>query len=497
MRVYRKKSSMPLNILLIQSDPANARKIRDALTRYDFGAFDVEWVRCCEDGIARLKTQSMGKAYSSNNIAAVLIDFSLDDGNGNAALPAIFAAAPRMPILVICEKGEEEGAILSMRHGAQDYLLRSQLDSYHLPLTLSNMLGRAVNTASSLQKNDLAEITLNSLGDAVISTDVWCAVTYLNSVAEKLTGWAQEEATGRSIEEVLRIVDSATREPIANPMALVMRENKRAKLAPNCLLIRRDGAEVAIEDSAAPIHDRLGQVSGAVMVFYDVTAAWASSQRMAYLAQHDALTQLPNRLMFNDRLNQAMILARRHQQKLAILFVDIDRFKQVNDSLGHAIGDRLLQSVAERLLACVRGSDTVSRQGGDEFVILLSEVAHASDAGIAAEKILNSLSESHYIEEHELRITASIGVVTYSDGGEDAETLLRNADLAMYRAKSIRDNYRIFSADVPPSEVGRQSLENEMGCALQSPSPSSSASLNTLACLAVNRARPSGLFESL
>jgi diguanylate cyclase (GGDEF)-like protein/PAS domain S-box-containing protein len=411
---------------------------------------------------------SKRKAYSSNDIAAVLIDFSLTDRNGNAALLAIFAAAPRIPILVICKEDEEESAKLSMRHGAQDYLLWSQLDSYHLPVTLSNMLGRAVNTVASLQKNDRAEITLNSLGDAVLTVDVWCAVTYLNSVAEKLTGWLLEDAAGRPIEEVLRIVDAATREPIANPMALVMRENRRTKLAPNCLLIRRDGVEVAIEDSAAPIHDRYGQVTGAVMVFHDVTASRALSLRMAYLAQHDALTRLPNRSMLNDRLNQTMELARRHQQKLAVLFLDIDHFKQVNDSLGHAIGDRLLQSVAARLLACVRGSDTVSRQGGDELVILLSEVAHASDAGIAAEKILNSLRESHRIGEHDVRITASIGIVTYPDNGEDVDTLLRNADLAMYQVKNrSRDNAQFFWADASVGAVERQSLETETGYAME------------------------------
>ena len=251
-------------------------------------------------------------------------------------------------------------------------------------------------------------------------------------------------------------------------MALAIREDKTVGLTPNCVLIRRDGVEAAIEDSAAPIHDRRGQVTGAVMVFHDVSAARALSLRMSYLAQHDSLTDLPNRALLNDRLTQAMALAHRHRRKLAVLFLDVDRFKHINDSLGHDIGDRLLQSVAQRLLACVRSSDTVSRQGGDEFVILLSEVTHAEDAAVSAEKILLALSAPHRIDQHDLHLTASIGIVTYPDDGTDAETLLKNADFAMYHAKdSGRNNYQFFEPDMNVRAVERQSLENGLRHAIE------------------------------
>jgi diguanylate cyclase (GGDEF)-like protein/PAS domain S-box-containing protein len=468
----QKEFTMPRNILLIQDDPADAQVIRDALARSNDGLFEVEWVRLCAAGVKRLATTSKRDKRSPPGIAAVLVDISIPDCKGIAAFDAIFVAAPQIPILVLCDESDEESAKLSVQHGAQDYLLKGRLDSYLLPKTLNNMLGnmldRAANAEELFEEKERAEVTLNSIGDAVISTDVWCDVTYLNSVAEKLTGWSREEAAGRPIEEVFNIIDAATGAPAENPMARAIHENKTAGLTPNCLLVRRDGVEAAIEDSAAPIHDRRGQVTGAVMVFHDVTTARALSQRMAYLAQHDTLTDLPNRLMLNDRLIQAIALARRHQQKMAVLFLDIDRFKHVNDSLGHAIGDRLLQSVAARLVACVRGSDTVSRQGGDEFVILLSEVAHASDAGIAAEKILQSLRESHRIDEHEVHITASIGIVTYPDDGEDVDTLLRNADFAMYQVKgSAHDNYQFFKADMNARAVERQSLENDLRHALE------------------------------
>src|SRR5260370_41726500 len=159
-------------------------------------------------------------------------------------------------------------------------------------------------------------------------------------------------------------------------MDLAIRENKAMGMSANCILVRRDGYECAIEDSAAPIHDRHGQITGAVIVFHDVSLARAMVLEMSHLAQHDILTDLPNRSLLKDRLTQAISLARRNHNQLAVLFLDLDGFKHINDSLGHSIGDKLLQSVAARLSACVRKSDTVSRLGGDEFVILLAEVWH-------------------------------------------------------------------------------------------------------------------------
>jgi len=233
-------------------------------------------------------------------------------------------------------------------------------------------------------------------------------------------------------------------------------------------LVRRDGVEVAIEEMSAPIHDRRGLVTGAVMVCHDVSDTRSLSLRMAYLAQHDDLTNLPNRGLLNERLGHDIALAKRNLGRLAVLFLDLDRFKHVNDTLGHLVGDRLLQSVSRRLLACVRGSDTVSRQGGDEFVVLLSALPNAEDAVIGAQKILSTLSAPHVIDGNELHLTVSIGISTYPEDGLDAEALMKSADMAMYHAKETgRNNYQFFNPTMNARAKERQRVESELRYAIE------------------------------
>jgi diguanylate cyclase (GGDEF)-like protein/PAS domain S-box-containing protein len=456
------------NVLLIQSDATDATTIRDALIQSRDGSFRVLWVRHCSAGLKVLAKKAARKSHDADHIAAVLVDLSLPDSSGLETFARLIQAAPQIPILILTTIQDEDTAKLAVQRGAQEYLLKDRLDAYLLPKAVDRMIERAANTETLFEEKERAQVTLNSIGDAVVSTDVSGHVTYLNVAAENLTGWSQQEAAGRPLEEVFRIIDGITREEARNPMAFAIRENKTVSLTPNCILLRRDGVESPIEDSAAPIHDRHGKVTGAVMVFHDVSAARATTLRMSYLAQHDSLTDLPNRILLNDRLNEALALARRHQRQLAVLFLDVDRFKHINDSLSHGIGDRLLQSIAQRLLACVRASDTVSRQGGDEFVILLSEVTHAQHATVCADKILEALRSPHRIDQHDLYVTASIGIGTYPDDGTDAETLLKHADFAMYHAKeSGRNNRQFFKRDLNVRALERLSLESGLRYALE------------------------------
>jgi diguanylate cyclase (GGDEF)-like protein/PAS domain S-box-containing protein len=455
------------NILLIQDDPQHAGAVQWALLKSGDRSFTVEWVRTRSQGLEQLARRGKQEKDKADGIAAVLVDLFLPDSEGIETFDRLFRGAPQIPILVLSASQDEEIAKLAVQHGAQDYLLMGRFAGM-LSKTLGCMLERAANVDVLFEEKERAEVTLNSIGDAVISTDVLGHVTYLNGVAEGMTGWSRDEAAGHTLEEVFHAIDVTTRELAQNPMTLAIRQNKTFSLTPNCVLIRRDGVEAAIEDSAAPIHDRHGQVTGAVMVFHDVTKTRSMSARMAYLAQHDSLTDLPNRILLKDRLIHTMALAHRHQQKMAVLYLDVDRFKNINDSLGHAIGDLLLQSIAQRLVACVRSSDTVSRQGGDEFVVLLSEATHAQDAGISAQKMLIAVSKPHNIDQHDVSVTASIGIATYPDDGTEAETLMKHADFALLHAKdSGRNNYQFFKPDMNVRALERQSLETGLRHALE------------------------------
>jgi diguanylate cyclase (GGDEF)-like protein/PAS domain S-box-containing protein len=451
---------MPRTLLLIHAEPGKAEVVTDALLRSTDEYVVVEHSASCADGIRRLE--------QTPRIAAILLSLDLPESEGLEALGAILKAAPNVPILVLSGADHEDRAKLAVQRGAQDYISEDDLGGYLLPKAVRNMIERASNSEALFSAIERAEVTLKSIGDAVVSTDILGKVTFLNPIAESLTGWISAEAIGRPIDEVVRIIDDSQEHRVLSPMTTAIRDNRAAKLTPGCKLIRRDGQEFAIEDTAAPIHDRTGRVTGAVMVFHDVTQAHAVSRKMSHLAQHDYLTDLPNRLLLNDRLTQAIAAARRNKRQLAVLFVDLDRFKHVNDSLGHAVGDGLLLSIAARLRACVRRSDTVSRQGGDEFVILLSSVAHAEDAAFTAQKLISAVGMPHLVEKHNLQITLSIGISSYPDDGDDAETLVKNADIAMLHAKDNgRNNFQFFTPSMNERALERQSLESGLRYALE------------------------------
>jgi diguanylate cyclase (GGDEF)-like protein/PAS domain S-box-containing protein len=370
--------------------------------------------------------------------------------------------------LVLVGLSDEDIAKEAVERGAQDYLLKIRLDNYSLTRALHSVIARkAVEDALFLEK-ERAQVTLNSIGDAVISTDISGNITYLNQVAERMTGWPGEEASGRPFAEVFQIIGGVTREPARNPMQLAIEQNQAVGLTSNCILVRRDGYESAIEDSTAPIHSRTGEIIGAVIVFREVSEGRAMRVKMTHLAQFDFLTDLPNRLLLNDRITQAISLSRRHGKQLAVLFLDLDGFKHINDSLGHEIGDKVLQLVAQRVVACLRTSDTVSRHGGDEFVILLSEIAEAGDAAISAEKIRAALAMPHAISELNVHLSASIGISIYPQDGNDADTLIKSADTAMYQAKGKgTNNYHFFKQNLNARVVERQLFESSLGRALE------------------------------
>ena len=313
-----------------------------------------------------------------------------------------------------------------------------------------------------------AEITLNAIGDGVISVNAGGRIEFMNEAASELTGWTTAEAIGRPASDVICLLGKITLERLDNPLDIVLQRGTPIRMPIGTVLVRRDGSQRAIEESTAPIHDRNGRLSGAVMVFHDVTSAQQLMQQMTHLASHDVLTDLPNRAMLDDRVRQAIATAERNNAPFALLYLDLDRFKRINDSLGHATGDMLLCSVAERLRACVRNSDTVCRLGGDEFLVLLADQQNQHHAAAAAEKILAELGRPHEIGGHELLVSASIGISLFPDDGRDAATLIKNADTAMYRAKAGgRCNAQFYKHDMNLLAIERQHLEAALRRALE------------------------------
>lgn len=362
-----------------------------------------------------------------------------DDSAGQVARHAVLAGKVRRPAVI-------EYSVAGIRDADQNFagtvvvfrdITRRRVDELALQTSEESSLA---NAEALFEEKERAQVTLNSIGDAVISIDFRGRVSFLNAVAEKMTGWSQTEAAGRLPDEIFVVVDAATREQVPSPTMQAIIEDRTVRLESPCILIRRDGSEIAVEDSASPIHDQNGGVIGAVMVAHDVTAARDLSDKLAHLALHDNLTELPNRALFCDRLDQALARAQRNATSAAVVFVDLDRFKPVNDTLGHDIGDQLLQTVARRLLGCVRGSDTVSRYGGDEFLILLNEVTHPEDAAMCADKIRSAFAEAFEIAGHTLHISASIGIARFPEDAADGPTLLKLADAAMYEAKHAARN---------------------------------------------------------
>ncbi|MHB1675981.1 MAG: putative bifunctional diguanylate cyclase/phosphodiesterase [Sulfuriferula sp.] len=450
---------MAYQVLVITANATDAKVLQETLVRAKDGPFIMEGSTCLADALERLQ---------KGDIAVILADLELADSQGIATFDKLYAAAPQIPIMTLSAEEEEPLAIEAVQRGSQGYLSKGHFSSYLLPQSLRNIIQRKAVQESAFIEKARAEITLNSISDAVIGTDMSGNVDYLNITAEGMTGWSRDEARGHPIGEVMRLINGNTRQREPNPIEQVLQKNEPMSLATGTILIRRDGSEVAIEDSAAPIHDSGGRISGAVMVFHDISAAQAMALKMAHLAQHDFLTNLPNRLLLNDRITQAIVQAERRGTQLAVLFLDLDNFKHINDSLGHEIGDKLLQSVAQRLSTCVRGCDTVSRQGGDEFVILLSEGKDVKDAALTADKILATLAQPQSIADHELHVTTSIGISTYPADAKNAETLIKNADTAMYQAKEKgRNNYQFFKRDMNVRAVERQVIETNLRHALE------------------------------
>jgi diguanylate cyclase (GGDEF)-like protein/PAS domain S-box-containing protein len=313
---------------------------------------------------------------------------------------------------------------------------------------------------------------LEAAPDAMVVVNQGGDIVLLNVQAEKQFGYPRDELLGQAVTSIipqgfaerlvaddLRSAEDALAQQIGTGIELIGR--------------RKDGSEFPIELMLSPLGSAEGILVTAAIRNISVrkaaeSVALAMTREKAHSATHDFLTGLPNRVLLNDRLSQAIAWARRHNNKAAVLFLNLDGFKHINDSLGHRVGNKLLQSIAQRLMACVRSSDTVGRQGGDEFGVLLLDVQRSEDAAIAARKMLQSVAEAHSVDCRDLHITTSIGISVYPEDGLDADTLINNANTAMYQAKKRgRDSYQFFASAMNVQAAERQAIEEGLRRALE------------------------------
>jgi diguanylate cyclase (GGDEF)-like protein/PAS domain S-box-containing protein len=305
------------------------------------------------------------------------------------------------------------------------------------------------------EEKELMRLTLQSIGDAVVCCNAAGHVTYLNPVAQRLTGWQGFDAAGRDVDEVIRLLPTDAGGDLGSPLRTAMQNDRPMAATRGVVEHRLTHQRFDVELSASPIADRHGHVTGAVAVLRDVTQAVAMAARMAHLAHYDALTDLPNRVLLQDRAQQAFAQAQRDGKHVAVMYLDLDGFKQVNDAMGHDVGDQLLVQWAKRLQAAVRQTDTVCRQGGDEFVLLLPGINTAEQATVVARKIMQQCEAPFVLQGVEVPMGLSGGISLYPEHGQDLDELTRHADAAMYAAKQAgRNQVRFYEgAGQPPRWV--------------------------------------------
>ncbi|MBD0300994.1 MAG: EAL domain-containing protein, partial [Tolypothrix sp. T3-bin4] len=316
-------------------------------------------------------------------------------------------------------------------------------DRHRLEKQLRNRLEQEL-----FEEKELAQVTLRSIGDAVITTDAESKIRFLNPVAEKLTGWSQQSAQGKPLTEVFQIINEITREPVVNPVEEALREGNIVSLAKDTVLISRNGSEFAVEDSAAPIRTLDGEIIGAVMVFHDTSTARSLARQLTWQASHDALTGLVNRREFESCLAQSLMFAKTQNQQHALCYLDLDQFKIVNDTCGHIVGDELLRQVTALFQTLVRSSDTLARLGGDEFGILLNHCSLESALPIA-KMLCESIQAFRFVwQDKTFKIGVSIGLVEINHKSESVSSVLSAADAACYAAKNNgRNRVHIYQAD--------------------------------------------------
>lgn len=320
---------------------------------------------------------------------------------------------------------------------------------------------------SIFEEKQRAQVTLHAIGDGVITTNAQGQVEHMNPKGEALTGWSLREARGQPLSNVLQLIDEHSGIKLDNLFHLCSERGNRVELEEKVLLVDFSGQESTIRVSASPIRNRGGNLLGVVVAVTDLSETRRLNQQLTYQTNYDPLTELPNRYLLRNRLTQAIAYGNRHSRVFALLLVDLDRFKTINDSLGHAVGDSLLKAVAERLKQDRREEDTVARLGSDEFALILENLSESTAAVSVAEKILLTMEKPFHINDYEFFVSCSIGISAFPKDGESVEMLLKNAEMALHQAKEKgRNTLQLYAHDMNQQALDRLIMEHNLRHAL-------------------------------
>ena len=467
---YMKLGDKTAKLLVVDDEPRLRQSLAD-LIRTQGHVVDV-----ADNGRTAVKLLDDG------NYDLVLLDLFMPEMDGYAVMQYMVERHPKIAVIVVSGDNTMHAAIQALRNGAYDFL-RKPYQPEELLVTVQN----ALNKRRLEQENESVHLRLeqsekwyrylvDNSPDIIYSLDENGCFAFLSNRVETLLGYRKDELIGKHYTTIVYDEDIEQARFTFNERRTGNRATADIELRLKCKnggpLVHFENRFITIELNSMgmyvePSTDSPSRFVGTYGVAKDITDRKLAEETIYHQAYHDLLTGLPNRLLFKDRLNLAIAQAKRSRQKLGVMFLDLDRFKVVNDSMGHVIGDQLLQSVANRLGKCVREGDTLARLGGDEFTLLLPQIASHEAAANTAQKILNVLARPFYIGGQDHFFSASIGIAIYPDDGDSVDSLIKNADIAMYHVKDLgRANYAFFSQVKNSAYSDRLSLESDLRRAL-------------------------------
>ncbi|HMM75257.1 MAG TPA: EAL domain-containing protein [Gammaproteobacteria bacterium] len=451
------EQTITCRVLLVEDIESEAKLVVKNLRRVSGWRFIIEHFDRLVPALERVR---------ESRFDVVLLDLNLPDGAGIEVCQRMHAAAPHTPTIVLTNQTSIELGTKALREGAQDYLIKREVDA--------TLLGRAIRYAIERNRAERAlreseqryALAVAGANDGIWDWNMRDSEVYFSARWKAILGYAEHEIADR-IDEWFDRVDLRDREKFDEAMSQHL-ESKTALFESEYRITAKGGEVRWVLSRGVAVRDESGAPWRMAGSMTDITRRKQTEARLLHEAMHDALTGLPNRILFMDRLELALRRYRRDPHKLfAVLFFDLDRFKHVNDSLGHQVGDELLAQVAGRLLGCLRPGDTLARLGGDEFAIVLNDIAGPTDAIFVVERLQEALAQEFEIEAHSIYTSASIGIAVSSESYRTPDEMLRDADIAMYRAKnSGQATYAVFDTYMHDQAMFQHRMETDLRRAL-------------------------------